>query len=439
MSERLRRVSVADLGPAELPSPLWRGDQDGAGLGRFVPEGRWIRQNIEVRDGIEPTEDLLFEKAGPRQRLAFDPRNATAAIVTCGGLCPGLNSVVRSLFLELHYNYGVPRVLGIRDGYLGLNPTQGPPPIELNAEFVSSIHKEGGTMLGTSRGAQAPSVMVDRLQELGVDFFFTVGGDGTQRGARAIVAEVADRGARIGVIGIPKTIDNDLAYCDRTFGFLTAVEEARDVIHLAHTEARAAVRGIGLVKLMGRYAGFIACAAAVASQETNFCLIPEIPFFLEGRQGFLQALETRMAEREHAVIVVAEGAGQHLFPADLIKYDRSGNPRLNDVGALLKERIVEHFERIENPVDLKYIDPSYIIRSVAPSCEDSLLCDQLARMAAHAAMAGKTDLMIGLVNGAFVHVPLELAVGPKRQVDPRGNLWAAVMATTGQAERYPGD
>lgn len=435
MPELLKRVSVTTLSGPTFRSPLW--DHCRPGHERFIAEGSWSRNSIDLSDGVAPAEELLFEKAGPRERLAFDPSRSTAAVVTCGGLCPGLNAVIRSLFLELHYNYGVPRVLGVRDGFLGLNPDEGRPPIELSPAFISTIHKEGGTMLGTSRGPQETDVCVDRLLGLGIDMLFCVGGDGTQRGSRVLVDELAKRGARVAVVGVPKTIDNDLAFCDRTFGFLTAVEEARDIIHLAHTEARSAVRGIGLVKLMGRHAGFIACAATLASQEANICLVPESPFSLEGPRGLLATLERRMDERGHAVIVVAEGAGQGLFPDGPVTFDPSGNPRLRDIGALLKERIVDHFHSSDRPVDLKYIDPSYIIRSVAPSCEDSLLCDQLARKAAHAGMAGKTDLMIGLVNGAFVHVPLEMAVGVKRQVDLDGELWSSVLATTGQPESFP--
>jgi 6-phosphofructokinase 1 len=432
-------VLPARLGEPRFDSPLKLDEAPGGGRGRFVPEQQAVRLFQEVGpDGdIGPTDGpRRLEKAGPRRRLFFDPPRTRAAIVTCGGLCPGLNSVIRSAFLELHFNYGVAEVLGLRDGFLGLNAREGPPPVALNVDFVSNIHKEGGTLLGTSRGPQPVDVMVDFLVDRQIDILLCVGGDGTQRGTHAVAREVIRRGLPISVVGIPKTIDNDLAYCEPSFGFLTAVEEASRVLHLAHTEARAGVRGLGLVKLMGRHAGFIACTAAIVSQEVNVCMIPEVPFALEGPGGLLAYLEGRMDAREHALVVVAEGAGQHLFPDAEAGVDKSGNRKLGDIGPFLKSRIVDHFQAVGKPVDLKYIDPSYIIRSVAPSCEDSILCDQFARGAVHAAMTGRTDLIVGLRHGAFVHVPLELAAGKSRQVDLDGELWGSVLATTGQPPRF---
>jgi 6-phosphofructokinase 1 len=335
-----------------------------------------------------------------------------------------------------------PRVKPAPEGaeceYIGLDPEVGRPPIPLSRESVSGIHKDGGTVLGSSRGAQDTGRMVDFLEREGIRLLFCIGGDGTLRGAHAIAEEARRRGLPIAVVGIPKTIDNDIRYCTRTFGFTTAVDLARRVIHAAHTEAKGAPRGIGLVKLMGRDAGFIACGSTLASQEVNFTLIPEVPFQLEGEGGLLAALERRMDEREHAVIVVSEGAGQHLFGETAGGSDASGNRRYHDIGPFLKERIVEHFRAIGRPVDLKYIDPSYIVRSAAANTEDSFLCDQLARRAAHAAMSGRTDLVVVGLNGSFAHVPIPLAVERKRQVDPEGELWGAVLAVTGQPARLGG-
>lgn len=432
-------VLPSRLGEPRFDSPLKRDDAPGGGRGRFVPEAQAIRlvQEIGPDGDIGPIDGpRRLEKAGPRRQLFFDPPRTRAAIVTCGGLCPGLNSVIRSAFLELHFNYGVAEILGIRDGFLGLNPKEGAPPVPLSVDLVSNIHKDGGTLLGTSRGPQPVEMMVDFLVDRKIDILFCVGGDGTQRGTHALAQEIERRGLPIAVVGIPKTIDNDLAFCDTSFGFLTAVEEASRVLHLAHTEARSGVRGIGLVKLMGRHAGFITCTAALVSQQVNVCLIPEVPFTLEGPGGLLDYLDARMDDREHALIVVAEGAGQHLFETAETGTDKSGNRRLRDIGPFLKERIVDHFNTINKPVDLKYIDPSYIIRSVAPSCEDSLLCDQFARKAVHAAMSGRTDLIIGLRHHAFVHVPLELAAGHSRHVNLDGDLWASVLSNTGQPPRF---
>ncbi len=376
----IRHVVPARLGEPRFDSPLRLDTKPGNGRGQFVPDSARVRHSVEIDCENPRDEELLFEKAGPRRRIFFDPAHTRVAIVTCGGLCPGINSVIRSLYLELDFNYGVKEVLGLRQGYRGLNPAAGLPPLVLSRAFVRDIHDEGGTMLGTSRGPQDVRVMVDCLEQQKIDVLFCIGGDGTHRGAHAICEEIRLRSVPIAVVGIPKTIDNDIDFCDSTFGHLTAVDMARGIIHLAHTEARSTSRGVGLVKLMGRYSGYIACMATRAAQEANFVLIPECPFALHGHAGFLAALERRLDDRDHAVIVVAEGAGQHLFetggPASV---DASGNPRLHDIGVRLRQEILDYFAAKGRPVDLKYIDPSYIIRSVPPSTADQLLCDDLAR------------------------------------------------------------
>ncbi|MFI5459499.1 MAG: ATP-dependent 6-phosphofructokinase [Isosphaerales bacterium] len=433
----VRHVIPARLGEPRFDSPLRLDAEPGRGRGRFVPDGARIRHVVEVDTDCPLREELLFEKAGPRRRIFFDPAHTRVAIVTCGGLCPGINSVIRSLFLELNFHYGVQEVLGLRNGYRGLNPAAGLPPIVLTRGFVSEIHKEGGTMLGTSRGQQDVGVMVDFLEQQRIDVLFCVGGDGTHRGAHAISEEIGRRRRPIAVVGVPKTIDNDIDYCDWTFGYLTAVDVARGVIHLAHTEARSTARGVGLVKLMGRYSGYIACMATRASQEVNFVLIPEAPFELHGEDGFLAALERRIDDRDHAVVVVAEGAGQHLFETDdSTSVDASGNLRLHDIGQRLRQEILDYFAVRGCPVDLKYIDPSYIIRSVPPTTADQLLCDDLARRAVHAAMSGRTDMMISALNHAFIHVPISMVCVGRRQVDLESELWSSVLAATGQPPRF---
>lgn len=433
----MQRVPIESLGPARFPSPLPLADAPGRGLGLFASDETGVRGTNEIGGPGGQSSDLIFEKAGPRSRLYFDPAQVRAAIVTCGGLCPGLNNVIRSLFMELHFNYKVRQVLGIRNGYLGLDPARGPSPIPLTVDFVSQIHKDGGTVLGTSRGQQDERAMVDFLQAEGINVLFCIGGDGTQRGSCAIQAEARRRGYDLAVVGIPKTIDNDLLHCDRTFGVATAIEKASEVVRLAHIEAKGVQRGIGLVKLMGRESGFIACGAALASQEANFVLIPEIPFRLEGEDGLFAALGRRLDRRDHALIVVAEGAGQDLFPpGEDLGVDASGNRKFHDIGLFLKGRIRESFATQGNPVDVKYIDPSYIIRSLPANCDDTLLCDQLARRAVDAALAGKTGLLIGLLHNAFVHVPIAMTIERKRFVEPEGRLWNAVISITGQPPRF---
>jgi 6-phosphofructokinase 1 len=390
-----------------------------------------------VRDpAAPPEEEQLFELAGPRAKLFFDPARVRAGIVTCGGLCPGLNNVVRSLFLELHHFYGVKQVLGFRDGYQGLDPKRGKEPVELTCEYVDDIHKEGGTVLGTSRGPVDVPLAVDNLVKRGVDILFTLGGDGTQRGANELFQEAGRRGHKLAVVGIPKTIDNDVPYVSRTFGYLTAVEEAVKVLECAHMEAHSVHNGISVVRLMGREAGFIAAGATVASQDVNFTLIPEVPFKLHGENGFLAALKRRVLKRAHALIVVAEGAGQDLLRAGEDERDASGNKKLGDIGPFLRQEIETYFKAEGVPATIRYIDPSYIIRSVPADAEDAMLCDLFARHAVHAAMAGKTGLIIGLLHDMFIHAPIELVVSRKKRLSPDSATWHAVLASTGQPARF---
>jgi len=431
-------VKVRTLGERTIRSPLRLSTVYGDGMVNFALDDAKVRHTVQLRPDRKRPQEVLFEQAGPRERIYFDPTTTRAAIVTCGGLCPGLNNVIRSVYLELHHHYGVREVLGIRYGYRGLDPQVADEPVRLTGELVAEIHKQGGTVLGSSRGPHDVGQMVDMLQRLGVNVLLCVGGDGTQRGAHEIAAEALRRGAEIAVVGIPKTIDNDIMYVWRTFGYYTAIEQAREVLTCAHVEATGAVNGIALVKLMGRDAGFIAAGATVASQDVNFTLVPEVPFELDGPGGFLEWLKERILGRHHAVIAVAEGAGQHLIPPDQAQRDASGNIRYRDIGTFLRTRILDYFAAEGIPVSLKYFDPSYVIRSVPANCDDSLLCDQLARHAVHAAMAGKTDVLIGFWYNCFVHVPIEAAVAERKQVSPESELWRAVLAATGQPARFGG-
>lgn len=419
-------MNITTLGEPRFPSPLRRTISD---------RMRVPHQIIRDLDAPSAPEEL-FEMAGPRARLFFDPSQTRAAIVTCGGLCPGLNDVIRSLFLELRHAYGVKEVLGFRGGYQGLDPAIGQEPLVMTSEFVDDIHKDGGTVLGTSRGPVNVGVAVDNLIRLGVNILFTLGGDGTQRGGNALYQEARRRGYPLSVVGIPKTVDNDVAFVSRTFGYLTAVSEAAKVLDCAHTEARSVHNGISLVKLMGRHAGFITAGATVASQDVNFALVPEVPFKLEGPRGFLEVLKRRILARAHAVVVVAEGAGQELMATNGVGHDASGNARLMDFGPFLREKIETHFKAAGVPIVMRYFDPNYIIRSSPANSEDSILCDRFARHAVHAAMAGKTGLVIGSLHDTFIHVPIEQLVSTKKALDPAGSEWSAVLSATGQPEFF---
>jgi 6-phosphofructokinase 1 len=405
---------------------------------RFVNDGtRVVYDTSEERltDRLEKTGQIMsFEEAGPREKLFFDPLNVKAAIVTCGGLCPGTNDVIRSVVHTLTYGYGVRIIKGIQYGYTGLNPESSRPFVDLTPDVVRNIHEHGGTFLGSSRGPQPVDVMVDTLYREDIRMLFAIGGDGTLRGADEIYRQVKSRGLSISVIGIPKTIDNDIGVVSRTFGFDTAVSTAVESLRAAHTEAICAINGVGIVKLMGRNAGFVTAHAALAAADANFVLVPEVSFELDGPNGFLAALERRLDQRDHALVVVAEGAGQDLFEGNL-GVDASGNQRLGDIGVLLKKRISDYLTERGVNHSVKYIDPSYTIRSVPANPNDRIFCGFLGQHAAHAAMAGKTGMLIGSWNNLFIHVPLELAVRNHKQIDPEGIIWTSVLEATGQPSR----
>lgn len=432
-------LAIRSLGPRTIESPLKRHFHELGNEHAFYSDD----QRVVVDHSLSSVSALreagaelpCFEVAGPRRKLFFQPDETICAVVTCGGLCPGFNDVIRAIVIQAHHRYGVARILGIPYGFEGLIPEFGHHVVNMTPGFVSNIHRFGGTLLGTSRGPQPVERMVDRLQELGVNILFVIGGDGTQRGGLAIEDEARRRGLRLAVVGVPKTIDNDMIYMDKSFGYDTACAAAVEPIRAAHTEARSSRHGVGLVKLMGRHSGFIACSAAIASGEVNYVLIPEIPISLEGDKGFLEALRQRVVNRGHAVVVVAEGAGQeHLAASDLT--DASGNKRLADIGPFLRDRITEYFRACKTELTLKYIDPSYMIRSVAASPQDRIYCMRLGQAAVHAGMAGKTGLIVGRWHSSYVHVPVKVVTSARREVDPSGDLWLSVLETTGQPPTF---
>ncbi|HOK25239.1 MAG TPA: ATP-dependent 6-phosphofructokinase [Bacteroidales bacterium] len=427
---------VKTLGRTNIKSPLLQTVRNYTPLFKFLEEDERILYDVSLSNFkrcLEKGENpLSFEKAGPRENIFFEPAKTKVAIVTCGGLCPGLNNVIRSLVHELYYRYGVTRILGIKYGYEGLVAKYNHPVVELTPELVSNIHLSGGSFLGSSRGHQDPAQMVDTLEILNVNILFCIGGDGTLRGAHAIHEEITKRNLKIAVAGIPKTIDNDISFIEKSFGFETAFSIANDIIRNAHNEASGAYNGIALIKLMGRDSGFIAAHAALSIQEVNFVLIPEVPFDLYGPRGFLKILRKRLEEKHHAVIVVAEGAGQDLFEKTEEIKDASGNIKHRDIGVYLKEKITEEFTDKGFPFSLRYIDPSYIIRSAPAIPNDSKFCNLLAQNAVHAAMAGRTDFVVGYWNDMFTLIPIPLATSQRKKIDVNGELWWHVLEATGQ-------
>ncbi len=426
---------VTTLGECRIPSPVSKRGQGTHSISFVSDEDRILievnvtRACLPLADGPAPPS---YELAGPRQRVFFDPSKLKCALVMCGGLCPGLNDLIRSIVLELHYGYGVRNIFGVRFGLRGFISRYGYDFMDLTPSTVLNIHERGGTVIGSSRGPQDIEQIVDTLERTSIGILFMIGGDGTLQAATSIADAVLRRGLKISVVGLPKTIDNDIHMVSRSFGFDTAVDVSTRAIVSASNEAEGYPNGIGLIKLMGRHSGVIAATATLAQQDVNYVLIPEVDFDLDGPNGLLPTLEKRLAERGHAVDVVAEGAGQKFFEHEEKERDLSGNIKLKDIGMFLKQQIVAYFEERQIPISIKYIDPSYMIRSLPANANDRVFCNFLGRNAVHAGMAGKTDLLIGNWNNHFVHVPMKLLAGKRKHVDPRGMLWRSALEATGQ-------
>ena len=428
---------ITNLGKPTKISPIHLSKIKGDNIFNFVNDSDRILADVQLKNFASSLEKGIYpdayERSGPREKVFFDGNNTTVAIVTCGGLCPGINNVIRSLVMNLHYFYDVKRVVGIPYGYEGLNPEMGHDLIELTPDKVKNIHEFGGTILGSSRGGQDVSVMVDTLVANKIDILFTIGGDGTLKGANAIGTEIINRGLKIAVAGIPKTIDNDIDIIDKSFGFETSFDVACPIVRDAHNEAGGAFNGIAIVKLMGRDSGFIAASTALSMPVVNFVLVPEMDFKLEGENGFLENLKKRLQLKKHAVIVVAEGAGQHLFENKNNNVtDASGNIQHKDIGLLLQQKIKEYFDSIHMKTTIKYIDPSYIIRSAPANANDSLYCNHLAYHAVHGAMAGKTNFVVGSVNNRFVYLPIIDVTIKRKKIDMEGGFWFGALQSTGQ-------
>ncbi|MDY6967843.1 MAG: ATP-dependent 6-phosphofructokinase [Spirochaetota bacterium] len=429
---------IKNLGNRNIPSPLKNIFQKSGS--QFISDNSRVLYDVSIKSNKKQNNnkpEISFEKAGPREKIYFDPSKVRAAIITCGGLCPGFNNVIRAIVTESFYMYKSCTIFGFPYGYHGLNPENGYKPIELNPNNVKDIHNSGGTILGSSRGGTDDmDKIVDTLERFNINILYAIGGDGTLRGAHEIAKIALKRKLNLSVIGVPKTIDNDLSYVQRSFGFETAFSKAVDSVNAAHVEAKGAPNGIGLVKVMGRHSGFIAASATLATSEVNFVLIPEVPFDIEGENGLLAHIEKRLANRYHAVICVAEGAAQDLIIKDPShqKKDASGNLKLADIGLYLQNRIQRYFDSRNITINLKYIDPSYIIRSAPANPNDSIFCTILGQYAVHAGMAGKTDIIIGQWNNVFTHIPIEAATHKRNQINPNSMFWKDILAATGQPE-----
>ena len=432
---RQEDLNVETLGPCKITSPSLRSEHQTVSDFHFVKESERVLFNVAYdleQNGLSD-HPLNMERAGPRKKIYFDPSKTTAAIVTCGGLCPGINVVIRSLVLALNYRYGVKKILGVQYGYEGFIPEYAHPFVDLDSDLVANINQFGGTILGSSRGKQKVDEIVDCLERNNINILFAIGGDGTLKGAYAIHQEIKNRGLKIAVAGIPKTIDNDINHIEKSFGFETSVTISSPIIRDAHNEAKGAYNGVAIIKLMGRDSGFIAASAVMAMPEVNVVLVPESEFDLEGEKGLLHFIKDRLEEKHHCVIVVAEGAGQNLFDKDKdVLTDASGNVLHEDIGVHLKIKIKQYLQENNIKSSIKYIDPSYIIRSAPANPVDSIFCNQLALAAVHGAMAGKTGFVVGQRSDKIVHLPIPLVTAERKRINIKGDLWLNVLESTGQ-------
>ncbi|KAH0777636.1 hypothetical protein KY290_009047 [Solanum tuberosum] len=388
-----------------------------AGAECIDPDCTWVEQWVH--------------RAGPREKTYFKPEEVKAAIITCGGLCPGLNDVIRQIVITLEI-YGVKQIVGIPFGYRGFS-SDDLAEMPLSRKVVQNVHLSGGSLLGVSRGGPKVSDIVDSIQERGINMLFVIGGNGTHAGANAIHDECRRRRMQVAVVGVPKTIDNDIMLMDKTFGFDTAVEEAQRAINSAYIEAHSAYHGIGIVKLMGRSSGFIAMHASLASGQIDICLIPEVPFNLHGPHGVLQHLKYLLEAKGSAVICVAEGAGQDFLEKTNAK-DASGNAVLGDIGVHIQQQIKKYFKEIEVTTDVKYIDPTYMIRACRANASDRILCTVLGQNAVHGAFAGYSGITVGICNTHYVYFPIPEVIAQPKIVDPNSRMWHRCLTSTGQPD-----
>ncbi|XP_057427106.1 ATP-dependent 6-phosphofructokinase 4, chloroplastic-like [Lotus japonicus] len=413
------------------PNPLQKSKAYSIVKNTFVSPEDAVAQSIVVQKSSP--RGVHFRRSGPRERVYFKPEKVRACIVTCGGLCPGINTVIREIVYGLNNMYGVEDILGIEGGYRGFYSKN---TMTLTPKVVNDIHKLGGTFLRTSRGGHDTLKIVDNIEDRRINQVYIIGGDGTQKGAALIYEEVEKRGLQVAVAGIPKTIDNDIAVIDKSFGFDTAVEEAQRAINAAHVEVNSFENGVGIVKLMGRYSGFIAMHATLASRDVDCCLIPESPFYLEGRGGLFEFIEQRLKENGHLVIVVAEGAGQEYIAAEVHaagEKDASGNKLLLDVGPWLSNKIKDHFSKVQKmAINMKYIDPTYMIRAIPSNASDNIYCTLLAHSVVHGAMAGYTGFTVGPVNSKHAYIPIARVTETQNTVKLTDRMWARVLESTNQ-------
>jgi 6-phosphofructokinase 1 len=327
-------------------------------------------------------------------------------ILTGGGDCPGLNAVIRAVVRrggQLGHS-----VLGIKQGWAGLIEGDASP---LTDYSVSGILPKGGTILGTSRTNPFRSdESIQRLEEnwrkFGLDGIIAVGGDDTL----GVASKLTDRG--FGVIGVPKTIDNDIGATEATFGFDTACQIVCEAIDRLHTTAEAHHRAM-VVEVMGRHAGWIATVGGLAG-GADCILIPERPFDMEEVCEIL--LRRKERGRNFSIVVVAEGVkpkeGSEFVTQDS-RVDEFGHVRLGGISNVIASEI-ERRTGIETRVTIL----GHIQRGGTPTAFDRVLATRFGLKAVELAEEGKWGMMAALQCGQIVPVPLVEALREKKQVDP---------------------
>lgn len=359
-------------------------------------------------------------RANACEKIWWDPADVRAAIVTCGGLCPGLNSIIREVTMCLWHQYGVRHITGIQFGYNGLSNPELYAPKHLGPKAVREIHMKGGSVLKAGRGGLEAERICDNLEKMGVNMLFVVGGDGTQAAGNLLYEEARRRNLQLSIVGVPKSIDNDILFFDKTFGFDTAVSAACNVIRNGWVEATSCEKGVGIVKLMGRDAGFVCMDAALSSTIVDLCLIPEVSVKME---DIMDHIDETLQRKNFMVIAVAEGAGQEHVATG--KVDATGHTIYGDIGTHLRDSVNKHLK--PSGGRCFYIDPSYIIRSVPIDPNDHVYCSRLARDAVHSAMRGYTGVVVGPIHNVICMIPMQLIASGKRHVPTKSSNWQACV------------
>ena len=448
---------------------------------------------------------LGFPEAGPRRTICFPTNSDTGlkvAVLVVGGIAPGINAVIdgivqrHSLHAEMSNYEDKLEIHGLINGSLAFDDlgnshrllVSDPRRLAANPlrlETPPHAH-EGGSILGTCRDDELmkepdrDTKLKDIVHQLrNFDILYVIGGDGGMRMAHAIrsyaLAEGRTGGRELSVVAIPKTMDNDILWVWQSFGFMSAVEKAREVIEHIHTEITSNPR-LGIVQLFGSVSGFVVSHAVLAGSTPNcyLALVPEVPFSLKKVAAYLQKRLSERGPIPGGLIVMAETA----LPTDALQIlnelDRipvGTSTKTEPVLNTREAKAVERFLALQNDhktltgqtsdelrsaclkivsrglehllkkgakpgsrwLKLRVVtnEPRHIIRAIPPSCQDIITGRRLGSLAVDNAMAGYTDCMISQWLTEFVLVPLPLVVLGRKQIHREGIFWKSVLAKTG--------